>query len=311
MGHDSDADINESMSFFEAALTAPKVELARPTVRKILVAVDQSNQDDTVCALATVLTKRWNASVHLVHAYPGPTDEAKDRYLKERLAGLEGDGVKATSSRGEGETSADQIMAVRRAEGAELILLGSPYLDDLRVLGQDSIGSTLDLLMARAKVPLLIVREPKENVARCLDDILLPITIHTEENVKAASWGLACVADKGTIRVLAIADAEALKTAQHLLGKYLDAHALEPEVIEELEAKENAGLNAALQKAAAEAGLACKVKVRSGDVAAIVGEVGNDHDCLVVSGCPQNPESAAYQRVQGFIRGSSNPILVV
>ncbi len=207
--------------------------------------------------------------------------------------------------------SFEQILAIGRVEQCGLIIACAPYLEDIGELGQESIGSNLDMLMSRARIPLLVVREPKSDPTSCFHDVLLPILPLDEKDAEAAGWGVRLVSEGGTIRLLLVADTDTLGRMGQLLGEYVDAHALDPDVLADLEARENAGLIAALQKHAAETGLGCKVTARTGDVVPAVIEVANAADRLVVVRCPRDRASAGYQRVQALVRESRNAVLIV
>ncbi len=313
---DTDADLRESMSAFEAALEAREVRIEEPAIERVLMALDQSNQDATVEAIAVEIVRRHDASLHVVYAYEGERDEASERYLEERCDELAkrleaNERVTVQAAHSTQKKSFEKILEVGERERCDLILVCSPYLDDLRVLGRESVGTNLDMLLYRSKVPVLVVREPLDDVAEALEHVLLPVTFHDEENVKAAGWALRLVAASGGVRLLIVADAQVLESASHLLGGDVDARELDEGTLRGLENKEHAGLIAALQRHAAHHDLGCHVSFRVGEPVPVVAGVAKERPCVIVTGCPQKRVVTGYQQVLALIRESSRPVLVV
>ncbi len=309
-GTDNLDDLNENLVTFQAALKASKVELSRPSIGTILLAIDGSNQDPTAVGLTTALARRLDVGVHLTYAYEGPRDEDRERYLVEQSKSFADLGRGVALSRAAGR-SYEQILEVARAQACGLIVVCAPYLEDLTELGRESIGTNLDMLMSRTKAPLLVVREPKDDPKSCLRDLLLPLAEPTTEEPAAAGWALALLGDRGNLDLLIVADERAAQRAERLLAQTVEAETLEPELLDDLLAHEHAGLIAALQKQAAESGLGCRVLVRAGETVPVVTEFANESDRLIVLSSPQDRRSERYQRVLGILRESRNPVLIV
>ena len=141
--------------------------------------------------------------------------------------------------------------------------------------------------------------------------MVLPIGEPSHEEVEAAGWALYLLAPGGMLRLLILADRDLLHRARETLGETLEAEGIDESVLYDLLAREHAGLIAALQKHAAENGLGCRVSVRSGEPVPAVLEMAGDEDSLIVSACPPDRRSDAYQRAMAIVRESSNPVLIV
>jgi len=197
-------DFNEALHAFQAAANAQKTALDAPAMDRLLVALDGSNQDDTTLGLAMAAAQRADEPVlHLMYAWEGGDDSERAAYLERRRVELRDAGFNAALVDGvdHGQRSFAQILDALDRLKAELVILDAPYLDDFSELGQSSVGTNLGVLLSRSPAPLLVVREPVENVAACLEHVVLGLTLHPLENAGAAGWTLKLVSAGGSIRI--------------------------------------------------------------------------------------------------------------
>ncbi len=294
-------EIRSTVEAFEAARTARETVLPTLDLRRILLVLDGSNQDETSEGFAQVLARRSGAGLQLLWAYPGEDIAERENYLRQRTADLqEAELAAETIERGAIRQlrPVEQILAAMRS--CDLAVVCAPYQEDFSDLGRESVGSILDILMVRAPKPVLAVREPKENPQRCLRRVLLPLTPILKTSVDAAAWAL-YLAKEGSVRLLAI-------SAERPPEEEGDPQ----KVAAALRRPDEAGLVAAVQKWAAEAAIECRVELRRGEGLEPLAQAANEEDqILVVPCCPRGPEKAAYQRMQALLRVSRNPLLVV
>lgn len=304
-------DVSESVHAFEAAVSATKTALRIPKIERILVAIDGSNQDDTTVGIAAGIARTHGASMHVVYA-PESDAQPHDDLLDDRVGALSESGVTAHAIRTDHtRRSFDQILDAADQTHVHLIVVDAPYLDDYESLGKASIGTNLQMLMTKASVPLLVVREPIEEPTECLSHVLLGITLHRIENAPAAEWAMALLKGGDELRILAVVDREAVGSMSLDPGEELDLVDADPEFIAGLRGPSIAGLIAAIQRNASEQSLGCRVSVRTGEVVPTMSDFANHITRIVVAACPRDPAHAAYQRVEGLIRASKNPVLVV
>ena len=294
---------------FNASLASENVTLASPRLDTIIVALDESNQDATTEDIAAALAQRYGARLHLTCAALA-WDEAKAEYLRERQQALVDRGLQATQSRVDG-APVEQILEVSRAEQGDLIVFCAPYLEDYMALGHESVGSNTDLLLRRSATPLLIVREPHDDVVACLRHVLCPLTQHAREDLAEASWALTALSPGGRLRIIGVADEEAITMAEHLVGRRIDLHAFDLNLLAGVEAPHSAGLIAALQRRSQEAHLGCAVTVEAGEFVARVAAHANAEPCLVVLGGLQSSWELMSQRLPALVRALRHPVLVV
>lgn len=178
----SNRDIDATMSRLEAAATATPLDVPRLEVRRVLLALDGSNQDQVILKLSRALIDRLGCPVLLTYAYEQAiADAEKDRYLAEQAAALAAGGIETAHARGQsGSRASRQILELAEAYSCDLLVLPSPYLKDFQDLGRASVGTTTDILLHQRATPLLIVRKPAENVRNRLENVVLPSYVGTE-----------------------------------------------------------------------------------------------------------------------------------
>lgn len=306
-----DGELSASIHDFEAALGARSVTLEVPPLETILAVLDGSNQSAMTSGIAAALAERAGARLHLAHVHAGPIDPARDRFLAEEAQrlGTKGAPIDVVPSKADERPAHEQITALVTELGADLLVVPAPYGEAFEELGSDSIGVTLDKLMTRGR-PLLVVREPRSDPRESLRPVLLPITVHLQENPLAAAWALRIVGEGGTLRLVAVVGDELLEAAADILGEH-EAGELDLEHLAGLDRPETAGLIGELHRQAQRRGLGCRVSVRHGDLVAQVMELAEEGQRLIVTGCDTDPASSSYRRVQAIVRRAKDPVLVV
>ena len=316
-------DVTDTISSFEAAVSARHQEIPAVSAQRVLAALDGSNQDAAALALASEVARRCGAAgLHLTYAYEAQADAGRDGYLAERardLAAVAG-GLAVTYSRAAAPPGAaparsfQQILDLAAEERCDLITAPAPYLDDFEQLGTASTGTTLDVLLRRrGGVPLLVVRRAFADVTRCLDHVVLALNLLGERGAPALAWALRLVTPaSGTLHLLALADTEVIEAAGPLIGRTIGPGGVDERELAGLVKPETAGLVAAAQRRAAETGTTCRVSVRLGQpVEELVAFTRDLERSLVVVGCPEQCSTTGYLRVQALIRESADPVLVV
>lgn len=316
-------DITDTMSSFESAVSARHQEIPHVSPHKILAALDGSNQDAAALALASAVARRGGAAaVHLTYAYEGQPDAERDTYLHARARELSANapGLGVTHSRPGNPAGAppnrafQHILDLAAQEKCDLITAVAPYLDDFEQLGTASTGTTLDLLLRRrGGTPLLVVREPFPDIPRCLNHVVVPLNLLGDRGTLALAWALRLVTSgSGGLHLLALADTEVIEAAGPLIERTIGPGGVDERELAGLVKPETAGLVAAAQRSAADAGTACRVSVRLGQpVEELVKFARGLERSLVVVGCPESCSATGYLRIQALIRESPDPVLVV
>lgn len=307
-----DSEITASIHDFEAALTAKRVDLpVLPPLQKILVVVDGLNQSAMVLGLAAELASRHGSALFVGFAYLGPDNSECEQFLTQQIEHLAQQGLNATrvARVHSSEPAYAQILTLGETLKPDLMIVSAPYAEDFVELGSDSIGVTLDKLMTQAR-PLLVVREPREVPANSLKPVLLPLSVHLQENPDAAAWALRIIAPNGTIRLVAVVDDQVLDAAADILGEH-EAAELDLDHLAGLNRPATAGLIAQMHRHCQQRSLGCRVSVRRGDLVAQVIKLAEEGQRLIVTGCDTDPVSSSFRNVQAIIRCARDPVLVI
>jgi nucleotide-binding universal stress UspA family protein len=306
-----DDDLHETMARFSAAANAQPVDLPPfEPPRKVLVAFDQSNQDDAVAQLAAGVCKRFGATAVTALAQPGLDVETRRAHLEAMHAKLEGVTCEISPQQ-EDEDPADRIIDARDAADARIIIMPAPYLEDIKTLGRDSVGSTAERVLARAKVPVLFAREPREDLADALGRPLVKLHVRQAEAAKALSVAFALGGDEASYRVMFVIDASAMAEAMALLGRQVEETKLTDQALLD-DAQSAAGsLVAAAQHWASDHKAKLAVDFKIGSDPDVTAREANDNGHLLVLPCPPDRNASAYSRALTVLRLSSVPVLMV
>ena len=132
--------------------------------RKLLLATDLSARSDRALDRATLLADAWNAELIIVHALQEqPDDDPALSGYRNQHAGAE---TRARADIHETNPTAtvvveagepgEVILRTAAAHGCDLIVIGVARYE---LLGRVFLGSTVDYLLRRAEVPVLVVRQ--------------------------------------------------------------------------------------------------------------------------------------------------------
>jgi len=141
-------------------------------IRQVVVAVDFSEHATRAVQAAIELAKRYDASLHLVHAYHMPVlvgmpdevalppdfwtgvKEAASKRLDQVIANVRSAGVRVTAHLREANPS-DAILDVARETGADLIVMGTRGLTGLKHV---LLGSVAERTLRLAPCSVLTVK---------------------------------------------------------------------------------------------------------------------------------------------------------
>lgn len=274
----NEADLQEDVGMFEAAVHAQPTELPVKEVRNVLLALDGSNQDATCRLLADTLAS-GGAQLHEVVPTGG----------------------------------APEILESIRKHQADLVVLPTPFGRDFQALREESLGSVIDLLLIEAPCPVLCARTDLDaaGVQAALRDILIPVHVPVAEAISAVSWAAGLLRSGGNLGLLAVIDREALEEARRLLGSTAAAKALSNEALMRAVTDEMGGLTAAVQKLGTERGLGVQVMVKEGPAAETIVAEANRQARLLIVPAVRRHTAPAFHRAVDMILGSRGPVMFV
>ena len=304
-------ELHETMSRFKAATNASPVELPeidKPT--KVLVAFDQSNQDEFTAMIGAQVCRWYGATAVLTLPDPGTDIDSRRQHLEAMQAKMEGVDCEIAPIQDD-EDPADRIIDAMKASGAEFIVMDAPWGEDIVKLGRDSVGSTAERVLARATIPVLFIREPQEDALALFNNPLVKLHVRQQEAPKSLATAFSLCGQESSFKVLFVVDAAAMAEAMALLGEDVDDDKLTDEALL-ADAQAAAGsLVAAAQRWAADNNADLSVEFKIGSDPDVTARHANDGGHLLVIPCPADRNSSAYSRALTVLRLSSVPVLMV
>ncbi|GIW82003.1 MAG: hypothetical protein KatS3mg105_3810 [Gemmatales bacterium] len=269
----------EDVGMFEAAVHAQAVELESPELKRLVLSLDGSNQDETAKLFAAQLSSTAGAEV-----------------------------FEQT-----GAQNAREILEFAAQKQAQLLIVPVPFGQDIDELQNESLGSVVDVLMLESACPVFCVRQPMaaEAVAQALSDAIVPVNVNEASTPRAAAWSFRFVKSGGRIELLAVPDRDVIEEARKLLGSAIDPLALQREALDRAVTHDIAGLIAAVQKRGAEEGFNVHVELQLGRPVQVVLERANKGPHLIVVGTPKDHTTLAFHRALDLILGAVGPVVVV
>lgn len=304
-------DLNQSLGAFEGALSGNKIDITHVSAKRILLALDGSNQDTTATQLTRAFARAQGAKVYVMRgsdAELGPEDRDQPTRVAAELKAAPGP-VEAEALTVSAPGPGQQILSAALRCQAELIVAPAPYLRDVGLLGDESLSSPIDVLLAESTIPVLLVRHPLPEPAACFERMLLPLTVHLGGLGKVASWAFCALSKGGQVELHAVADERALGEALAIVGAGGE-RALGSELLR-AEERHVGAVIAALQKHATKSGASVVAEVEVGRAHKRLLEHVHARPCLVVVGLPTERAQPAYHFAIDLALGSRYPVLLV
>lgn len=280
----TDKNLKEQMAQFEAARITAPVELEPQRVNKVVAVHDGTDQDATVDALAKAMAERVGAE--LVSLSP--------------LAGGQAGGQQ------------DALPDLLAAAGAgDVLVLPSPFGRDYEAVGQDSLSTTVDVLLAKSEAAICIARAAVEDAAHTITHPLVALQIDRHRKVNATALALAFAKGGGEILLLSTVDPHNRLRDEELLARNLDPRDLSPEVLEGLATARAAALTAELQRHAGDWDIEPRVHFAVGDTVELALEENEERLGMLVVGRDRDARHEEAQRARRLVLASPYPVLLV
>ena len=100
--------------------------------------------------------------------------------------------------------SYEQILATVDRSEYELVVVPAPFGRDLDKIGIDSTGTIIDILFARSRVPLLVIRRPYSLEEEPFEHVVMLMTDDNGAAPTAASWTVGMVSPQGNIELVLV-----------------------------------------------------------------------------------------------------------
>lgn len=302
-----DRDVDASMRMFQKSKVGPAALISATVPSRILVALDGTPQDKTSIAAAKSLRERFNVETLVLDARESKLDaDGKESSLSAEIA-QQVSGARGVN--GGSGTSYDQILQCLGDHQLDLLIAPSPFGRSFESVGTDSIGTTLDVLLSRCPVPLLVIRRDDQLLDQCVARIAMVCGGESDVELKAASWIFGLGQKQTSVSLNLVVEKEQFENLRAILEAIEPAETLTEQAIGDALAKSHQQIHIAMQRTAGEKGMTYRLIPQAGEVA------------------PPNPLNDSVQQMlvmplevddrftQGFVRDrirrSPHPVLVI
>lgn len=296
-----DRSLEDSMNLFRRAKVGKVAPVEPQHPEKILLVLDGSSQDPLGIALARNLHRRLECEVAVLDARESVDSNELATQTAEELAGT-------ALPKPQGD-SFQQILDAVEASESQLIIVPCPFGRDLESVGPDSVGTVIDVLLARSPAPILVVRRPFEPGGKLFHRVLLTLAAENHVAPTAAAWAVGLVALETNRRLVLVLDKESCENIQSLMRSLAPELEVNIESLAAALAKTYTRLHRGLQKAATDIGFEYELTMQEDDPAMKVLDDETSHPLLVVA--LERTDHASQGYVQSRIRLSPNCVLVV
>lgn len=297
-----DRDVESFMKAFERSQVG-EVAAAHPRrPQHVLLVLDASSQDATGIALAQYFAETFDCRVSVVDARDSVESQDLVGQVAKQLNGVE-------CIKGSGDAFQQVLDAVAQVE-PDLVVVPCPFGRDLKSVGPDSVGTVIDVLLARLNIPMLVVREPFEQVGQAFERLLLMIIGENEVAPLAAGWAAGLVAKGGRCDLVLVLEQEFFENMQDVLAAIDPEVTISPESVEGAMAASQTRLHRSLQIAARENDFEHDLFVlRENEPQATAMRDDPRHPLLVLA--LERADHASQGMVRDWIRWSANPVFIV
>lgn len=272
-------DLREQMAKFAAARVTAPVELHLPELGKVVAVHDGTDQDRTVDQLAAEIARRCAIPCQTL-----PLDPTARDVLPEMLAA---------------------------AGERDVIVVPSPFGRDYEQLGQLSLSTAIDLLLAKSDASVCIARAPIDDVEHALSHPMVGLQIDRHRKVSATAMALALARGGGELLLLSTVDPHRGLREEELLARNLDPHDVSPEALSGLASARAAALTSALQRHASEWDVEPLVHFAIGDTVDLMLAENERRRGILVVGRDRDPRHEDAQSARRLVLGSALPVLLV
>jgi hypothetical protein len=263
--------IEKKIKKFEQAIIPDKEAFVLPSIDSILLALDAHdwiiNSSRYSYKVASEFSLKHNAYVQIIcMAINDEEYYESEKLVEEAVEFFKNKNVESQGSCIIGSPS-DNILKLSEDEKHDLIILPSPYAERVEKDNLDSLGATIEILINKATVPILLLTESSINPEKITERILMPV--QGKEDVTKVEWAL-LLSDKDTsMNILDTVRTDSVEEIKDVSLDLLDEDVNE-RLIEISLRKNTAPILKAIKDTATEMGLRILILNKVGDVGAII-----------------------------------------
>ncbi|MHA2033199.1 MAG: hypothetical protein ACW99Q_27840, partial [Candidatus Kariarchaeaceae archaeon] len=263
--------IEEKIKKFEQAIIPEKEAIVLPRINSILLALDAHDwiieSSRYSYKVACELSLKHNAFVQIIcMAINNKEYNESKKLVDETVEYCNNKNVESQGSCIIGSPS-DNILKLSEYEKHDLIILPSPYAERIEKDNLDSLGATVEILLNKSNVPIMLLTESHINPEKITEKILLPV--QRRDDLPTVEWAL-FLSDKDTsINVLDAIRTDSIEEIKDVSLDLLDEDVNE-RLIEISLRKNTVPILNALKEIATEIGLKLLISKKVGDLSEII-----------------------------------------
>jgi hypothetical protein len=295
-------DVKKFVDMFERAQVGEIAPIQSRSPKHVLLVLDNTSQDELSIGIGRHLKKWFECTVSVFDA----RENVESNEIAQQAA-THFDGTVLPKGSGD---SFQQILDAVEASGCDFLVVPCPYGRDFEAIGPDSMGTVIDVLLARSPVPLLVVRKPYRAKEGLFNRVVLVLIGENKAASAAAAWASGFVSHCGSVQLLLILEEEFYVNVKKLMQEIAPDVEISPDSLSNALLKTHLHLHLGLQKAATEAGFQYDLAVyREDEPEAHAFEEEAQHPLLVLA--LERTDHSSEGHVHDRIRRSLNPLLIV
>lgn len=300
---DLDRDVDASMRMFEKSKVGKSAAVIPKTPTRALLVFDGSPQDQAGIATAKYMRERFDCLMFLLDARDNKDDQ---RDLGSDAASEIHEGRPLDLAEGE---SYDTMLRAIEENRIDFLIVPCPFGRSFENVGTDSVGTVIDVLLARCPVPMLVLRRDDQRLAECCQTVSMVVGGECEMEGRAAAWAFGLAGEKATVTLNLVIEKEQYENIRSIVEALTPETSFNPEEFSEALTKTHQDIHGAMAKTASANGMSYYLRPQAGEVAP-PNPLNDDSKVLLVM--PLEVDDRFGQGfVQDRIRRSPHPVLVV
>ena len=216
--------IEKKIKKFEQAMIPEKETFVLPKIKSILLALDAHDwiieSSRHSIKVTGELSKINDAYVTIICMAVTEEEHAiSEKLVNEAVAYLEKRNVKSHGLCIVGPPSGN-ILKLLTEESADLLVLPSPFAERVENDNEFSLGATVEILLNKSEVPLLLLNEPGDSLKTITEKIVL--SVQGKDDVLPIEWALALSNELTNIHILNTVKTESIEVFKDVSQDLLD-----------------------------------------------------------------------------------------
>ena len=301
---DLEREVDASMRMFEKSKVGPAAAIVPIKPSRVLLILDGSPQDESSIDAACHLRSEFDVETLVLDARNKSEDDQTDLSIAaaEKVSGAR------PIKRAEGD-SYDAILAAIDQHEVDLVVLPCPFARSFEHVGADSAGTVIDVLLARCKRPMLVIRRADQRLGECVQKISMVVGGECELETRGAGWVFGLAGKGATVTLNLVVEKEQYENIRSIVEALTPEANFDTEQFRDALTKTHQAIHDSMSKTAAQTKTSYRLLPQAGEFAPPNLMTESSKMLLVM---PLEVDDRFGQGfVQDRIRRSPHPVLVV